>query len=481
MMPDDREITRVFSNPLLHHDVPDPDAIALSTGGWALVASSFDRSPGLPLWHSDDLMTWTPVGHAGGYQTDAPHDGGVWAPSIREHDGRLFVVWGDPDRGVLVVDAPALEGPWSEPRLVLPARGVIDACPFWDEDGRAVVVHGYARSRAGFANRLDVFDVDPALTRALGPSRVVIDGDLIDGCSTLEGPKAYSWDGMLWLFAPAGGVATGWQYAFRAPGWDGPWEHRLVLEQGGTPVNGPHQGAWIRGHGHEEWFLHFQATGALGRVLHLQPPRWSDDGWPLIGTTDAAGVGTPVLSWPTPLAGRTPAPRPSSGDDFTADRLSPAWHSRHAQPGELVNAVGGGRLTVRGHRDAALLRPLDGAQRRIETTLLAADGADAAFVLVDAVTRELRLVDRSGDGDGDGDGDGGRAEIVVGDSPAVAVAASGTRLGITLHAGTAQFLLDGRPVGEAFALEGRRWTGAEWGLAARGSGRVVFGPVEATA
>lgn len=467
-MPDDRETTAVFTNPLLDHDVPDPDAIALSTGGWGLVASSFDRSPGLPLWHSDDLMTWRPVGHAGGYRSDSPHDGGVWAPSLREHDGRLFVVWGDPDRGVLVVDAPSLEGPWSEPRLVLEARGVIDACPFWGEDG-TVIVHGWARSRAGFANRLDVFDVDPALTRALGTSRTVIDGEAIEGCTTLEGPKAYSRDGMLWVLAPAGGVATGWQYAFRAPAWDGPWEHRLVLEQGGTRVNGPHQGAWIPGEDGEEWFLHFQAKGALGRVLHLQPLRWSDDGWPLIGETDEGGTGTPVPSWPTPRGGATPAPRPRGGDAFSRERLSDAWHSRHALPADLVESVGGGRLTLLGHPDAALLRPLDGAHRRIETTVLSAHGAEAAFVLVDSVTRELRL-----------DADG-RAHLVLGDSRATALDTVGTRIGVEIDGPVARFLLDGRAVGEPFALEGRRWTGAEWGLAARGPGRVLFGPVEVTA
>ncbi|ROQ64149.1 glycosyl hydrolase family 43 [Rathayibacter sp. PhB152] len=464
-MPDDRPIRSRYRNPILDHDVPDPDAIALSTGGWALIASSFDRAPGLPLWRSDDLMTWTPVGHAGGYREDAPHDGGVWAPSLREHGGRLFIVWGDPDRGVLVVDAPALEGPWSPPRLVLPAKGIIDACPLWEDDGTARIVHGWARSRAGFANRLDVFEVDPALTRALGPSHVVIDGDRIEGCSTLEGPKAYRRDGVLWILAPAGGVATGWQYAFRAPGWDGPWEHRLVLEQGDSPVNGPHQGAWIVGEGGEEWFLHFQARTALGRVLHLQPLSWGADGWPRIGSVGAGGVGTPVAEWDTPDGGAASPPAARGGDDFLAERPSPAWHSRGTDPAKIVASVGGGRLVLVAHPEAALLRPLDGAHSAVEVEVLATDGAAAAFVIVDGETRELRL---GVDG----------AAIANGDS--IEPVAAGRRIGVRFAGGSASFLVDGSPVGRPFALEGRRWTGAEWGLAARGTGTATFGPVEVT-
>lgn len=469
-----------FTNPLIDHDIPDPDAIALRSGGYALVASSFDRAPGLPLWHSDDLMTWRPVGHAGGFRPDSAFEGGVWAPSIREHDEMLYIVWGDPDVGIFVTDAAALEGPWSEPRLLQAGTGLIDACPYWDEDGTAWILHGYAKSRAGFNNRLDVFEADSTLTAVRGPSRTVIDGDDIPGCTVLEGPKAYRRGAELWIFAPAGGVATGWQYAFRAPDWDGPWEHRIVLAQGDTAVNGPHQGAWVPGSGDEAWFLHFQAKGALGRVLHMQPLGWDAEGWPVIG--DPARPGVPVLSWQTPREGTTPAPALWTGDDFSSDWLSPAWHARGEDREKLAIRVGHGRLTVAAHPDGALLQPLDGRLHAIEVTVLRSDATSAAFVISDAVERELRVlptdgrtgaevVTRTPDSDDDVE--------VFGDDAANS-GTSGVRIGVRIAGTQACFLLNGRDIGTPFTLQGRRWTGAEWGLAARGSGHVEFGSVEAS-
>lgn len=476
----------VFTNPVADRDIPDPDAITLSGGGYALVASSFDRRPGLPLWRSDDLVTWYPVGFAGGHRPDAPADGGVWAPSIREHDGRLFIVWGDPDVGIFVVDAPSLEGPWSDPRLVKAGKGLIDACPVWIDD-RAFIVHAYARSRAGFANRVDVFEADPTLTTALTGSHVVIDGDGVPGCSVLEGPKVYLRDGELWIFAPAGGVATGWQYAFRSPGWDGPWEHRVILEQGDTPVNGPHQGAWVRGAGGEEWFLHFQAKGALGRVLHLQPLSWSSEGWPLLGAAVDGGAPEPVVSWPLPTGAG--AAVDDKGDRFDSDRLSPAWHGRERDPDDLVVATGDERLVLEGDPDAAVLRPIDGAVAAVEVSVLATVDAAAALVIADAERHELLVHPADDEG----------VHLVEVESAGirtrVAQAGGGVRIGIRFAhdtaAPSARFTLDGSPVGEAIPLSGRRWTGTEWGLAARvdaagaqatpSEGTATFGPVEAVA
>ena len=447
-----------YDNPLLDVDIPDPDVTALSTGGYALVASSFDRSPGLPLWHSDDLVSWTRVGSAGGVRADAPHDGGVWAPSIRENAGLLYVTWGDPDLGILVVEASDIHGPWSEPRLVLAGRGLIDACPIWNADGTATIVHGFARSRAGFNNRIDAFPIDGRLTAATGPGSTIINGDSIEGCSVLEGPKIYRRNGEYLILAPAGGVATGWQYAFRAPALEGPWEHRIVLQQGATAVNGPHQGAWVEGADGEEWFLHFQDKGWLGRVLHLQPLRWGEDGWPVIGEPGAEGVGEPVSSWPTP-GGSTWA-APAQGENFTGDSLSPDWHGRPTNPAELVVAVGHGRLTMAA---GTILQPIAGTDGSWDVAVLDRRDASAVLVVADRETHALVL---HADG----------VEIVSGETPPQQVR-TGTTLGLRRSGDTARFAVDGVEVGEPFQLEGRRWTGSEWGLEVRGGGTVTFGPV----
>ncbi|MFD6177444.1 MULTISPECIES: glycoside hydrolase family 43 protein [unclassified Isoptericola] len=314
-----------YSNPVLDADWPDPDAVRVGEDYW-LIASSFHRAPGLPVLHSRDLVSWEHVANAlpalppAGHYALPRHGSGVWAPSLRHHDGLFWIVYPDPDHGIFVLTADDPRGPWSEPWCLVRGRGLIDPCPLWDDDGRAYLVHGWAGSRAGVKNRLTVVEVDPGLRRVLRPARTVIDGDELPGFRTLEGPKLYQRDGWYWIFAPAGGVATGWQTAFRSRSVWGPYEHRVVLAQGDTPVNGPHQGAWVDTPDGEDWFLHFQDRGVFGRVVHLQPVRWDEDGWPVMGDD-----GTPVLTHPTPVAGAEPG-EPARSDDFAAPGLAPRWH-----------------------------------------------------------------------------------------------------------------------------------------------------------
>ncbi len=340
-----------FTNPVLNADWPDPDVVRVGED-YFMVVSSFNRAPGLPVLHSRDLVTWEviaralpelpPVAH---YRLPR-HGSGVWAPAIRHHDDTFHITYPDPDHGIFVLSAEDPAGQWSEPRLLLGGTGLIDPCPLWDNAGRAYLVHGWARSRSGIANRLTMVAVDPRLTRLVGVPRTVIDGDELPGYHTLEGPKLYQRDGWYWIFAPAGGVATGWQSVFRSRDIFGPYEGRVVLAQGGTPVNGPHQGAWVDTPAGEHWFLHFQDRGVFGRVVHLQPMRWRDDGWPVIG---AAREGEPVLTHRRPAVSAPAVPHrePERGDDFTATRLGLQWHwQANPDPGWLV-LVGDGTLRLR--------------------------------------------------------------------------------------------------------------------------------------
>lgn len=320
-----------YRNPVLHADWSDPDVIGVG-GDFYLVASSFHRVPGLPVLHSRDLVNWTILGHAlprlePEEEFRAPQHGcGVWAPAIRHHDGRFWIFYPDPDRGIFVVTATDPAGPWSRPHRLKAGRGLIDPCPLWDEDGSAYLVHAWAKSRAGFNNRLTCHRMRADATELLDDGHVIIDGDALPGYRTLEGPKCYRRDGWYWIFAPAGGVADGWQSVFRSRQMTGPYEDRIVLAQGGTAVNGPHQGAWVTTEDGADWFLHFQQLDAFGRVVHLQPMRWRDDGWPAIGAEGPDGVGTPVPTYPKPVA-RTTGPRtaPAAGDTFTGPDLGPQW------------------------------------------------------------------------------------------------------------------------------------------------------------
>ncbi|TDC72384.1 glycoside hydrolase family 43 protein, partial [Streptomyces hainanensis] len=348
-----------YRNPVLAADWSDPDVIRVGDDFY-LTASSFSRVPGLPLLHSRDLVNWRFVGHAlhrlePADEFTAPRPGdGVWAPALRHHAGRFWIFWGDPDFGIQQVNAPAITGPWTEPHLVRAGKGLIDPCPLWDEDGAAYLVHGWARSRSGVRNRLTCHRMSPDGTAVLDEGRVVVDGDALPGWFTLEGPKFYRRDGWYWILAPAGSVETGWQGAFRSRSVFGPYEERVVLAQGDTDVNGPHQGAWVTTAAGSDWFLHFQQRGAFGRVAHLQPLRWDADGWPVLGA-----AGQPVAGGPLPVAGQ-PTARPATDDDFPEGVHGLQWSwLANPRPGWTLPGPGDGlRLACQPTPDAHDLRLL---------------------------------------------------------------------------------------------------------------------------
>lgn len=331
-----------LTNPVLDADWPDPDVIRVGAD-YYMVASSFNRAPGLPVLHSSDLVSWELVANAlcellpVEHYAVPRHGSGVWAPSLRFHDGTYFIVYPDPDFGIHVLTAQDPRGEWSHPSLLMPGEGLIDPCPLWDDDGRTYLVHAWAKSRSGLTNRLTVVEVSQDLRRVVGTGRTVVDGDDLPGYRTLEGPKFYKRDGWYWIFAPAGGVATGWQSVFRSRSPYGPYESRIVLEQGDTPVNGPHQGAWVDTPTGEHWFVHFQDRGVFGRVVHLQPMTWGQDGWPRIGAQRADGRGEPEPSLPVAAtaASTTVGHRePTRSDDFGGTALGLQWHwQANPQPG----------------------------------------------------------------------------------------------------------------------------------------------------
>ena len=124
-------------------------------------------------------------------------------------------------------------------------------------------------------------------------------------------------------------MATGWQSVFRSRSIWGPYEDRIVLAQGSTDVNGPHQGAWVTDVEGSDWFVHFQDRGVYGRVVHLQPMTWGGDGWPTMGAPGPDGVGEPVREWSRPACGEPggePVPPSPVSDDFDSPALGPAWH-----------------------------------------------------------------------------------------------------------------------------------------------------------
>ena len=302
-----------FANPVLYADFSDPDAIRVGQDYW-MTASSFNCSPGLQILHSRDLVHWSLEGAAlpGGpesYWKDSrprpqavQHGNGVWAPAIRFHDGLYWIFWGDPDYGIYQVHSCDPRGGWSDPVQVIEGKGYIDPCPLWDEDGRVWLVHAWANSRCGVKSVLHLCELNSDCTGCISDQRMIFDGRT-NGNETVEGPKFYKKDGYYWIFAPAGGVKTGWQLVMRSRNIEGPYEWKVAMHQGGTRVCGPHQGAWIQDTEGGDWFLHFEDRYAWGRVVHLQPMEWTADNWCVIGSDeDSDGIGEPVryASVPSP-------------------------------------------------------------------------------------------------------------------------------------------------------------------------------------
>lgn len=327
-----------YRNPILYADYSDPDAIRVGED-YFMVASSFSNSPALPILHSKDLVNWKVVNyclkHIPEFRYNNPlHGCGVWAPSIRYHEGTYYVCFPMPDEGIYMTTTKDPFGEWSEPVNIRPGAGWIDPCPFWDDDGNAYLVAGVAKSRIGYKSVLHIVRMRPDGMGIFGDEVKIFDGNE-NGQITIEGPKMYKRNGYYYIFAPAGGVKTGWQTILRSKNPFGPYEYKVVLRQGDSLVNGPHQGAWVDTVTGEDWFLHFQDVYAAGRITHLQPMHWEND-WPIIGINkEGNDYGEPVMQYVKPNIGKTaeeindtdkyPVCEPDTTDEFDTDKMMLQW------------------------------------------------------------------------------------------------------------------------------------------------------------
>ncbi len=327
-----------YANPILYADYSDPDVIRVGKD-YYLVASSFHFSPGIPVLKSSDLVHWRILGHvlprlnfSPAYDMVPPftltdsvskpvgkglrYAGGVWAPAIRHHDGLFYVYWPTPDEGVFMATAQKPEGPWSRPVPVLAGPGYEDPCPFWDDDGQAYLIH----SKVG-AGPLILHRMSADGTKVLDAGKVIVEDKV--NLPVLEGPKLYKKNGWYYIFAPIGGVDKGGQAVGRSRNIYGPYEWKTVLEKGTTSVQGPHQGGYVETPSGQGLFVHFNSTGAFGRIDYLEPVRWQDD-WPVMGDN-----GQPVLSHAAPDTGAWTNDRLQATDEFSSSKLGLQWEWNH--------------------------------------------------------------------------------------------------------------------------------------------------------
>ena len=340
-----------YTNPVINADYSDPDVCVGPSGeDYYMTASSFQCVPGLPILHSRDLVNWQIINYAltelyEGHDelvrhfSKPQHGNGVWAPSIRYHNGEYYIYWGDPDYGVFMVKTKDPAGKWEKPVCVISGQGYIDTTPLWDDDGRCYLVNGWANSRAKFASVLTVRELSADGTQAIGQPVIVFDGNGTEN-RTCEGPKFYKREGWYWIMCPAGGVPTGFQLAMRSKSPYGPYEYKVVLAQGKTSVNGPHQGGWIHTKYGEDWFLHFQDKEAYGRVVHLQPVDWST-GWPIMGKN-----GEPVITHKKPQSASNLIVNPAESDEFNTPTMGKQWqwHANYDEKFGMPTAFGTFRI-----------------------------------------------------------------------------------------------------------------------------------------
>ena len=177
-----------YKNPVLYADYSDPDVIRVGDDYW-MTSSSFDCIPALQILHSTDLVNWEFAGAVRSFipnEVQRQHGHGIWAPSIRFHNGLYYIYWGDPDTGVYMTCATDPRGEWSTPHLVWEGKGMIDACPLWDDDGRAYLVHAWAGSRSGIKSILSASEMSPDGRSLIGEEVLLFDGH--GDHPTVEGP-----------------------------------------------------------------------------------------------------------------------------------------------------------------------------------------------------------------------------------------------------------------------------------------------------
>ena len=313
-----------YKNPVLNADYSDPDIIRVGDSFY-MVCSDF-HFMGMPVLKSNDLVNWTIIGQiyhrldiSRKYNKMKKYGSGSWAPSIRYHQGKFYVYFCTPDEGLYMSTATHPEGPWTALYEVKRTRGWEDPCPFWDTDGQAYLGH----SKLG-AGPIILHKMSSDGKHLLDSGRTVYRGPVS------EGTKIYKRNGYYYVIIPEGGVGRGYETALRSKDIYGPYERKIVLEQGKTDINGPHQGGIVDLDSGESWFMHFQDVGALGRVCHLEPVKWVDD-WPMMGVdNDHNGIGEPVSEWSKPNVGKAfPINAPQTSDEFTGKQLGFQWQWNH--------------------------------------------------------------------------------------------------------------------------------------------------------
>ena len=344
-----------FRNPVIPADFSDPDVIRVGDDYYG-IASTFCFSPGMLIYHSRDLVHWEIVGHVVdditqlnpdlGWERMNGYYNGIWAGSLRYRDGIFYCHFATPKGGWFVARTDDIRGKWQVEAMrdsagqELRGAGWDDLCPLWDDDGQAYIV----ASNFGRHWFPHLFKMSPDGTQLLdglladqedrSQNMEIIGGYVIKPFRTAEAAKLYKWNGLYYIYFSEVRTLHGNRVRVpvmrRSSSPYGPYEEELLMHsQGKEADKEPNQGAILDTPAGEWYFVTHHGTGDFdGRVISVQPVRWSD-GWPLIGEdSDGDGVGEMVWELPLPQGASAPLTMQTS-DDFSAPAIAPQWEWNH--------------------------------------------------------------------------------------------------------------------------------------------------------
>jgi hypothetical protein len=371
------------SIPVLSGFHPDPSICRVGED-YYLVTSSFEYVPGVPIFHSRDLVRWAQIGNVldRDDQLALPpgsDSGGIYAPTLRYHAGRFWLITTNVEefhRGHLIVTAEQPAGPWSSPVYTTGARG-IDPDLTWDEDGNCYLT--WVSDLAGHS--ISQAAIDPASGVLLSEPRALWSGS---GMAHPEGPHLYHRDSWWYLLLAEGGTERGHAVTVaRSRAISGPFQGNpanpiLTHRSSEHPVQNTGHADLVEGPT-GQWaavYLGVRPRGMTpkfhvnGRETFLAAIRWADD-------------------WPVFDEDHFDVPESDTGfdEDFTVPGLHPRWISPGIHPARFVAAADGGGVALRAAEAPA------GGRR-----LLAVRAKDAEWEAVAVVEdSDLRLVLRLDD------------------------------------------------------------------------------------
>jgi xylan 1,4-beta-xylosidase len=365
-----------YINPILAGFYPDP-SIEKVGDDYYLVNSSFGFFPAIPIFHSNDLVNWTQLGHVLDRPEQTPFDSigtsrGIFAPALSYHDGIYYLVCTLVDcGGNFVVTAKNPAGPWSNPKLLY-FEG-IDPSLFFDDDGKAYLVNNGAPEGEPLYNghrAIWMQEFDTEKLEMTGPRRVIVNGgtDISKKPVWIEGPHIYKINNMYYLSAAEGGTSTDHsQVIFRSKiiwGPYHPWDKNPILSQRHLSKDRPDP-VTCTGHmdmvetAKGEWWAVFLGCTPYeenffntGRQTFLLPVKWSDD-WPYVLSGDEA---VPFLHLKPELPFQSSSPVPLNGNFILRDEFSDSTlaniYSFIRTPHEKWFDLKAGNLIIRARNEA---------------------------------------------------------------------------------------------------------------------------------